>query len=630
MPGELDAPPAPPVDCRPPHDRRERRASGLLVSRVLRRREMTPAAPQPALGAEYRDGSATFRVYSTVARRVTVEVEAPGRAGEQSAALTPAGDSVYVAELEGVSPGSLYTFRLDGRPLPDPYARWLPRGVHGPAAVVDPRYPWKHPPRVRPLEETVFYEMHVGTFTKEGTYRAAREHLAELAALGVTTLELMPLAAFPGRRGWGYDGVAPFAPYPGYGRPDDLREFVDEAHGLGLAVVLDVVYNHFGPEGNYLASYSPEYFTEGVRTPWGAGPDFTNPHMRALLLSSACAWLTDYRFDGLRLDAIQTLVDPSPRHILRELADAVHDLSPARLLVAEDDRNLPSVIDRLGIDAVWADDFHHQLHVLATGEQDGYYACFRPSVADLAQVVRRGWLYEGQTWGLTGASRGQSALGLSPSRLVLSIQNHDQVGNRAFGDRLFAGDDSARLAAATMLLLFLPTTPLLFMGQEWGASSPFLYFTDLDPALGAGVLRGRRDEFRRFAAFGEEGATSRIPDPQAEDTFDRSKLDWAERASPASRKLLAITRFMLRLRREDDVLRTSSRDGLDAWAVGRVLVVVRGHGERRFLVVNFDRTPSSEGARIVPDGAQLVATNEFGIWSGQRLGPYGAALFRVR
>jgi maltooligosyltrehalose trehalohydrolase len=581
------------------------------------------------LGASWDDGAVTFGVYSTRARTVTAEIVDEAGRVDRTTELRPVGGAVFVGRIDDVDPGALYSFCLDGARLPDPYARWLPKGVHGPAAVVDAHYAWKYPNRPRALDDSVFYELHVGTFTQEGTYRAAFGHLGQLADLGVTTIELMPIATFPGRRGWGYDGVAPFAPFPPYGAPNDLRQFVDQAHALGLSVVLDVVYNHFGPDGNYLAAYSPEYFTESIPTPWGAAPNFANPFMRELVLSNARSWLTDYRFDGLRLDATHSIVDRSPRHILRELADEVAALSPKRLLVAEDERNLPALVEDFGMDGIWADDFHHQLHVLTTGEKDGYYACYRPSVDDLAQTVRTGWLYEGQTWALSGEPRGRPASGLALSSFVLSIQNHDQVGNRALGDRLLSSAQADRLAALTMLLLFLPATPLLFMGQEWGASSPFLYFTDHEPELGAKVSRGRREEFRHFAAFEDRAAVERIPDPQAEDTFLRSKLDWTHRASPAARKLLAVTRYMLRLRREDAVLRPPGRGGLDARAVGNLLVVSRGRGERRLLVVSFDDSASSVDACVVPDDAQLLVASDLGAWSDRRLAPRAAAIFRV-
>ena len=283
------------------------------------------------------------------------------------------------------------------RELPDPYARFLPFGVHGPAEVVRPSHDWHYGSGVhRPLAQHVIYELHVGTFTPEGTFRAAIGHLAELAHLGVTAIELMPVAAFDGTRGWGYDGVAPYAPHATYGTPDDLRRLVDEAHGLGLAVLLDVVYNHYGPSGNYLAAYDPAYFHPTLENAWGAAPDFTHPVLRRHVLDLARHWLEDYRFDGLRLDATHAVLDDSHPHVLAELAAEVGTLRPRKLLIAEDERNDPALVREVGLDAVWADDFHHQVQVTLTGERDGYYAAYTPGTADLARAIERGWLYEGQ------------------------------------------------------------------------------------------------------------------------------------------------------------------------------------------------------------------------------------------
>ena len=599
----------------------------------------------PPLGAHWDPGGVTFRAHAAHAAEVLADIV--DRRGKilRTIALAPHEGAVFEQRVPDLRPGTLYTFRVDGRRLPDPYARWMPEGVHGPAAVVDATYEWRHPLRPRSLRETVFYELHVGTFTPEGTYAAARSHLAELAALGVTTIELLPIAAFPGRRGWGYDGVAPFAPFPPYGTPSDLRAFVDEAHGVGLSVALDVVYNHFGPDGNYLPAYSAEYFSADVPTPWGAAPNFANPFMRTLVRDSARSWLVDYRFDALRLDATHAIVDRSEKHILRTLADDVAALSPRRLLIAEDERNLPSVVRDLGMDGVWADDFHHGVHVLATGERDGYYAGFTPRVDELARTIQQGWLYEGKRWPLTGQPRGAPAAGLAASNFVYSLQNHDQVGNRALGDRILSSASSAssaraeRLAALSMLLLFLPATPLLFMGQEWGSSTPFLYFSDHEPALGAKVTQGRRAEFAHFASFKGDGALAEVPDPQAEDTFLRSKLAWTERRTPAGRALLALVGRMLELRRTDPVFIAHGRDLLHAVAHGDVLFVTRDgrrddpgsrSPERRVLAVNFGAAAAPVPAPTIPHDAERLVSSHDGAWRDGILGPYAAALFALR
>jgi maltooligosyltrehalose trehalohydrolase len=435
---------------------------------------------------------------------------------------------------------------------------------------------WRSPGVTRPLREHVFYELHVGTFTKWGTYLAAAERLPELARLGVTTIELMPLSAFAGRRGWGYDGVAHFAPFAPYGRPDDLRELVDTAHDLGLSVLLDVVYNHFGPSGNYLSQYSPDYFASSAATPWGAGPNFGHPVMRRYVLDNARYWLDEFCFDGLRLDAVQTIVDHSEVHILRELASEVAELRPKKLLVAETDQNDPRLVTALGCDAIWADDFHHQVRVTLTRERDGYYGMFSPGLAGIAQVVEHGWLRGGSV-----------ATELEAERLVYFIQNHDQIGNRAFGNRLCADVSLDAYAAVSTLLLLLPMTPLVFMGQEWAASSPFLYFTDHEPGLGELVSRGRREEFKDFEAFRDRSARESIPDPQAPETFAASRLRWEERDEPAHRRILEIYRELLLLRRTDRVFAAAGRESLNVQVIDSVLSIrIEVGTDTRLVLVN--------------------------------------------
>ena len=506
-----------------------------------------------SLGAIVRDGRVTFRAWASPATRVAAVLHDDAGAAGAELPLTPRGEGLF----EGTFPlpaGVLYKLRVDERLVPDPYARWLPRGVHGPAAAL-PRTTWPCGP-VLERSRWVIYELHVGTFTPEGTYAAAAARLPELAALGVTLIELLPLASFPGRRGWGYDGVGLFAPYPPYGAPDALRAFVARAHVLGLLVLLDVVYNHLGPEGNYLAAYSRGYFAAGRSTPWGPALDFTCPWTRRLVLDNARMWLCEYGLDGLRLDATQAIVDPSPRHILAELAAEVRGLPQPRLLIAEDGLQRPSVVTRWGLDALWADDLHHSLHRLVTGERDGYYGEYAGSPAELAQIARRGLLYEGQPWLFARLIRGEPGPALDLARLVVCLQNHDQVGNRAHGERLHALVPEPVDRALALLLLFLPTTPLLWMGQEWAASTPWLYFTDHPPELGRRVAEGRRAEYRDFAAFADR--THLIPDPQDDDTFARSILRWDERERGRHAAQLALYRELLRLRREDPVLAAPS------------------------------------------------------------------------
>ena len=534
----------------------------------------------PHLGALPVPEGTCFRLWSSRTQEAAVEVDG------QTHPMTPLGDGVFEATLP-VGTGARYRFLLDKEALPDPYARFLPDGVHGLAEVVDlAAYDWQHPAAPRPLSQSVIYELHLGTFTPEGTLRAAQEKLPYLKELGVTTVELMPLAAFPGSRGWGYDGVALYAPFAGYGRPEEVQAFVDAAHGLGLAVLLDVVYNHFGPDGNYLARYSPAYFTERFHTPWGGGLDYREPHMRRLVIENALMWLTDYHFDGLRLDATQEIHDDSEVHILRELAARVHALAGRHLLIAEDYFNRPSLILDDHLDAVWVDDFHHTVRTSLTGERDGYYAPFARGAAAIAHAVTRGWVYEGQIWPLDGElkdkPRGAPADALSAGNLIYFIQNHDQIGNRARGDRLdaYPGVGPAGLRGASLLLLTLPMTPLLFQGQEWAASTPFLFFSDHKGELGRLVSEGRAREFGHFAGF--EG---KVPDPQDTATYRASVLDWAELEVGEHARTLTLVRAALRLRQRDPVLQDARRDDLTAGNDGDLLWVRRQdeHGERLLL-----------------------------------------------
>jgi maltooligosyltrehalose trehalohydrolase len=540
-----------------------------------------PTGSPLELGARVEPGGVRFAAF-THAAACSVELVDETERVLRRVELDARGDGYFQGFTREAAAHSLYFFVVDGRRLPDPYARFLPHGVHGPASVI-PRQSAPRRGPLRPLSEQVLYELHVGTFTQEGTFAAARQRLPALRELGITTVELMPIAAFAGERGWGYDGVAPFAPHATYGTPDALRELLEEAHALGLSVLLDVVYNHFGPSGNYLAAYAPSYFSEKAENAWGKAPNFEDPVLRRLVLDNARYWLDEMGFDGLRIDASHALVDASPKHILTELAEVAHELSPRRLVIAEDERNLAGLVTDIGLDALWADDFHHQVRVTLGGERSGYYAAFERSVQGVADVINRGWLYTGQVSPLTGEARGSSAASLPAEALVYCIQNHDQIGNRAFGDRLDSVAGHQAYRAASLLLLFLPMTPLLFMGQEWAASTPFLYFTDHDAELGALVREGRRREFA-----GLYGSLQEIPDPQAPATFARSKLDWGEREMPEHRATLALYRAALALRRTDPVLSRARREHLVAEAVDDVLMVQRWCGtERRALLLNF-------------------------------------------
>ena len=560
----------------------------------------------PRLGAHVERAGVRFAAFADAPRCQLQLVASDGSAGAELE-MQPLGGGYFELLVPEADAGLLYRFVVDGRSLPDPYARFLPHGVHGPAQVVEAQYRFEHPRPQRALREQVLYELHVGTFTDEGTFDAARLHLAALAELGVTTLELMPVAAFDGARGWGYDGVALFAPHAAYGTPDQLRELIDAAHGLGLLVLLDVVYNHFGPSGNYLSAFSRRYLHRDKASPWGQSPNFSEPAMRRLVLENAHYWLQDVGFDGLRLDATHAIHDEEPTHLLKRLSALAHQLEPPRVVIAEDERNLAALVTEQGLDAVWADDFHHQLRVTLTGDKNGYFGAYQPGAVGVAEVIERGWLYTGQRNPVQGTPRGTPAAHLTAESFVYCIQNHDQVGNRAFGDRLNASLGRETYLSASLLLLFLPMTPLLFMGQEWGASTPFLYFTDHEPELGQQVSNGRRREFAAFPDFASPEARARIPDPQAEATFLHSKLRWAERELPGHAAILKLYKAALALRRTDAVLRDSPRAGLSTSTWGDVLAVHRTlRKERRSLVVNL-----SQNAHDLREFADLCGLSDW-------------------
>ncbi|MFI1737658.1 malto-oligosyltrehalose trehalohydrolase [Streptomyces sioyaensis] len=460
--------------------------------------------------------------------------------------------------------GDRYAFRLDdGPPLPDPRAVRLPDGPGGPGAVVEhDRFRWRHPWPGRPLPGAVLYELHLGTFTPEGTFRAAAERLRHLADLGITHISLMPVCPFPGHHGWGYDGVAPWAVHEPYGGPDGLKQFVDAAHGHGLGVLLDVVLNHLGPSGNPLPAFGP-YFTDTHHTPWGAAVNLDAPgsaEVRSYFLGSALSWLRDFRLDGLRLDAIHALYDDNAPHFLAQLSAAVDGLAGQLgrplFLVAESDLNDPGTTaprehDGHGLHAQWNDDFHHSLHTALTGESQGYYADFaRAPLAALAKTLTGGFFHDGTYSGFRGRVHGAPLdLRVTPAyRLLAYAQTHDQVGNRALGDRLAAGLSPGLLACAATLVLCSPFTPMLFMGEEWGATTPWQYFTSHpDPELAEAVRAGRRREFAAHEWAGEAGDW---PDPQDPATRDRCVLDWSQPARKPHSALLAWHRTLLALRHE--------------------------------------------------------------------------------
>ncbi len=550
-----------------------------------------PSSPWRAtLGAIPAADGTRFRVWASDARMVEVRTQRANGSYRRTL-LQPLGDGMYETVVPGALPGDRYAYFLDGNgPLPDPASRFQPDGVHRSSAIVDPRaFSWSDIGwRGIALDDLVLYELHVGTFTKEGTFTAAIEHLAYLRDLGVTAVELMPVADFPGQRNWGYDPAALFAPARCYGTPDALRRLIDAAHHLGLAVILDVVYNHCGPAGAYAPVFSRQFLTARHRSCWGAGVNLDGEgsrQTRDLLIENALMWVHEYHVDGLRLDATHALADDGPRHFLAELSARVHASVDGRrvLLIAEDDRNLAELVlpppAGMGLDAIWADDFHHQMRRLLAGDGDGHFQDFTGTVRDLATTLRQGWFYTGQSSRFRGARRGTDPGALEPRRFVICLQNHDQIGNRALGDRLTDVVDPATYRAASTLLLCAPETPLIFMGQEWAARTPFRYFTDHEPALGRTVTEGRRREFAAFAAFAAPEARARIPDPQAPETFLSSRLDWRERQHEPHAAVLRLYRSLIALRRVLPPLRDARRDGFAVQAIDDATLALRRDAE---------------------------------------------------
>ena len=513
-----------------------------------------------SFGAELDGGVARFRLWAPAARQV--EVAFPE--GPEALTMTAEQGGWFVANRPGLVAGTRYAFRIDGRePVPDPASRANPEDAFGPSALVDrAAFVWTDGEwRGRPWEEAVIYELHVGTFTPEGTFLGAIGKLDHLVALGITAIELMPVADFPGRRGWGYDGVLPYAPDAAYGRPEDFKALVDAAHARGLMVLLDVVYNHFGPEGNFLHQYAPGFFNESHRTPWGAAINFDGAgsrEVRDFFISNALYWLEEFHVDGLRLDAVHAIADDSRPHIVPELASAIAAGPGATRhvhVVLENDRNEARWLQSgfpapQPASAQWNDDFHHAAHVLLTGERAGYYRDYARKPAQcLARALAEGFGFQGERSAHRhGAARGEPSAHLAPTCFVNFLQNHDQVGNRALGERLCHLAHPAALRLATATLLLAPSIPLIFMGEEFAASAPFLYFTDFHGELAHAVRDGRREEFAGLVRFNDEAARADIPDPNDPLTFQRSKLDWNEAHAPAHAEWLALYRDLIALR----------------------------------------------------------------------------------
>ena len=585
-------------------------------------------------GAELQpDGAVRFRLWAPAHNRLRVEIVG----GTEPLWMTALPGGWHELVTDCAAPGCRYRFVLpDGTRVADPASRFQPDDVHGPSEVIDPvTYSWYDGEwRGRDWTEAVLYELHVGAFTPEGTFRAALGKLDHLARLGVTAIELMPVADFPGRRNWGYDGVLPFAPDSTYGRPEDLKALIEAAHARRLMVILDVVYNHFGPEGANQHLIAPQFFTERHKTPWGAAINMDSADaapVRGYFIHNALYWLEEYHLDGLRLDAVHAIRDDSPRHFLDELATRVRSAFPDRRihLILENEENAASRLRRDGhgrivrYTAQWNDDVHHALHVAATGEAAGYYADYADDTERLGRSLAEGFAFQGEVMPYRGHPRGEPSGELPPSAFVAFAQNHDQVGNRAFGDRLVGLTSPEAVRAVTAAYLLLPQIPMLFMGEEWGAVQPFPFFCDFGLELAEAVRRGRREEFARFPEFGDPAARERIPDPTDAATFLAAKLRWDEMTREPHAGWLDWYRRLLAVRRREIVpLLSRIERGGRYRVVGDEAVVVHwdiADGGVLQLAANLSVRPAGPfGApadRVIWPEAGVTDGGDFGSWA---------------
>jgi maltooligosyltrehalose trehalohydrolase len=565
-------------------------------------------------GARLTKDGTSFRLWAPAAKRVDLLLE-------KSRPLRRGDDGWFSADVPGVKAGARYKFRIDGEiDVPDPASAFQPDDVSGASEVIDhSSYPRRASEwRGRPWQETVLIETHVGTFTKEGTYRAMIGKLDHLVASGITALELMPLADFAGPRNWGYDGVLWYAPDHAYGRPDDLKALIDEAHLRGLMVFLDVVYNHFGPEGNYLGRYAPSFFTD-AQTPWGSAIDYRVPEVRAFAIENAVYWLREYRFDGLRLDAVHTIAELGEISMLRDLSAAVGDLAAETgrhiHLVLENDDNRASILDatqdppRGKYRAQWNDDYHHAWHVLLTGETQGYYHDYtRAPLRDIARALGSGFVYQGEASAhRDGQLRGEPSCELAPTAFVNFLQNHDQIGNRALGDRLESNVSAGKIEAALAITLLAPAIPMLFMGEEWGSKVPFPFFCGFEGDLAEAVRQGRRREYAwAYAKYGDD-----VPDPLAPSTFQSAVLDWEKCCEAAGKMRLALVQELLATRRREIIPRLAGAAFGDAQAADSGLLTAHwrmGDGATLRLMANL-----SDGAIA----HQRHETTGHQIWGGE-------------
>jgi maltooligosyltrehalose trehalohydrolase len=572
-------------------------------------------------GARLTADGASFRLWAPAAKRVDLLLDKPHP-------LRRGADGWFSVDIPGIKAGARYKFRIDDEiDVPDPASAFQPDDVSGPSEVIDhASYRWRAADwRGRRWQETVVIETHVGTFTQQGTYRAMIDRLDHLVETGITALELLPLADFAGARNWGYDGVLWYAPDSAYGHPDDLKALIDEAHLRGLMVFLDVVYNHFGPEGNYLGRYAPGFFTD-AQTPWGSAIDYRVPQVRAFAVENALCWLREYRFDGLRLDAVHTIAELGEISMLHDLSLAAGDLAAETgrhiHLVLENDDNRVSVLDaeqdplRGKYRAQWNDDYHHAWHVLLTGETQGYYSDFQLSpLHDIARTVGSGFVYQGEASAhRDGQLRGEPSGKLAPTAFVNFLQNHDQIGNRAFGDRLESTVSAEAIEAALAITLLAPAIPMLFMGEEWGSKAPFPFFCDFKGDLAEAVRNGRRREYAwAYAKYGDD-----VPDPLALSTFQSAVLDWQSRDEGAGRKRLALVRELLSIRAREIVPRLAGARFGEAHAADNGLLTATwrlGDGAALTLIANLSN------AAIADKPGETTGTAIWGGTPGDALSP---------
>ena len=546
------------------------------------------------VGAEVQDDGVHFRVWVPASKRVSVVI-----GDGEKLALAAEADGYWSGRVAEARAGMQYRYALESGTFPDPASRFQPEGPHGASQIVDASaFTWSDEAwRGVRREGQIIYEMHIGTFTREGTWAAATARLPHLAALGVTLLELMPVADFPGEFGWGYDGVNVFAPTRLYGEPDDFRRFVDCAHALRLGVILDVVYNHIGPDGNYLRSFAPHYFSGRYHTEWGEALNFDDEFagpVREFFIANAGYWIDEFHLDGLRLDATQMIYDSSKRHLIADITARVREAARGRgtYLVGENepqDARLIRAVEKggHGLDSLWNDDFHHSALVAMTGRNEAYYTDYQGTPQEFISASKWGFLYQGQRYKWQKARRGTPSLDFEPPNFVNFLQNHDQIANSLVGRRIHTVTSAGRLRALTALLLLGPNTPMLFQGQEFAASTPFLYFADHNPELAVLVAKGREEFLKQFPSIASEDAAALVPNPELEDTFERCKLDFADCEKHA--EVLAMHRDLIRLRQDDPLLGKAVRGTFDGAVLSTSAFVLRFFGralDDRLLIIN--------------------------------------------